>query len=87
MNCSEKCKKEQTPCKEKECRHWIDYKEDLNCVLICAKENGPLSLHETSKRIGVSFVRIKQIQDKAMIKMGKRNRKLALLINREDTKK
>ena len=49
--------KENCPCKEKSCRYWIDYKEDNNCSLIT----------------GVSYVRIKQIEDKAILKLKKEN--------------
>ena len=69
MKCKETCIKKNSPCSKIECRNWIDYEEDLNCVLVCAEKNGPLTLQETSKRIGVSYVRIKQIQDKALKKM------------------
>jgi len=60
-------------CKEESCRYWIDYKDDLNCTLICAEKNGPLTLREISKRLGVSFVRVKQIEEKAMKKIRQRN--------------
>ena len=69
MKCKEECIKKNKSCSEKECRNWIDYRSDLNCVLICAEKHGALTLHETSKRIGVSYVRIKQIQDKALKKI------------------
>ena len=59
------------PCDIKECRQWMDYEEDLNCAVVCANKNGPLTLHETSARLGVSFVRIKQNQDRALQKLSK----------------
>jgi len=66
------CIKEQNKacnCLEKSCRHWIDYSEDQNCSLIAVDKNGPLTLREVSERLGVSYVRIKQIQDKALEKL------------------
>jgi DNA-directed RNA polymerase sigma subunit (sigma70/sigma32) len=66
------CVKEQNKtcnCLEKSCRHWIDYSEDQNCSLIAVDKNGPLTLREVSERLGVSYVRIKQIQDKALEKL------------------
>ena len=69
MNCTEECVESQMACVNESCRHWIDYPDDLNCTLICARKNGPLTLQEVSKRIGVSYVRIKQIQDKALKKI------------------
>jgi DNA-directed RNA polymerase sigma subunit (sigma70/sigma32) len=40
--------------------------------MITIYENGPLSLREIAKREGLSFARIKQIQDKALVKLKKR---------------
>ena len=61
----------EVECDMKDCRHWIDYPEDLNCSIICANSKGPLTLHETAKRLGISFVRVKQNQDKALRKLSK----------------
>lgn len=69
MNCSEKCERDNVPCDRFGCDNFINYQDDLNCVLVCARKNGPLTLEETSKRLGVSYVRIKQIEDKAMQKI------------------
>ena len=63
------------PCDLKDCRHWMDYENDLNCSIVCANRNGPLTLHETSDRLGVSFVRIKQNQDRALQKLSKHLKK------------
>ena len=56
-------------CKQCDCRMWIDYEEDLNCTLISAEKNGPMNLREVAERLGISFVRVKQIQDAAMRKL------------------
>tara|TARA_Y100000296_G_C5062226_1_gene200474 strand:- start:109 stop:537 length:429 start_codon:yes stop_codon:yes gene_type:complete len=56
---------------EKECRHWIDYEDDLNCVLIAIENNGRMTLREAAERLNVSFVRVKQIQDKGLKKLTK----------------
>jgi predicted DNA-binding protein (UPF0251 family) len=69
MNCDEICEKYNFACDETECRNHIDYEDDLNCVLICVRKHGTLTLEEASKRMGVSYVRIKQIEDKAMSKI------------------
>tara|TARA_Y100000296_G_C5032626_1_gene185645 strand:- start:350 stop:586 length:237 start_codon:yes stop_codon:yes gene_type:complete len=58
------------PCKE--CRLWIDYKEDSNCTLIAVQKQKTMTLREVSDRLGISFVRVKQIQDVAFKKMLKR---------------
>jgi len=67
--CSTKCMDNATPCEQKECKHWIDYGEDLNCTLIAVEKNGEMTLREIADRMGVSFVRVKQIQDKALKKL------------------
>lgn len=69
MTCDKICQRDNSPCKQEECDNFINYEPDLNCVLICARTNGPLTLQETAKRLGVSYVRIKQIEDKALIKI------------------
>jgi len=74
MKCAEECKENEVSCFSKTCRYWMEYPEDLNCSLICAQRNGPLTLQEVSKRIGVSYVRVKQIQDKALKKINIRLR-------------
>ena len=69
--CAKRCEELYTSCPCKECRLWIDYSEDLNCTLHAVKNNhtGELTLREVAGRIGVSFVRIKQIQDQAVKKV------------------
>tara|TARA_Y100000034_G_scaffold28475_1_gene34250 strand:+ start:299 stop:532 length:234 start_codon:yes stop_codon:yes gene_type:complete len=67
--CVKQCFESQTKCKNKECRMWLDYGEDLNCTLIAVDKNGPMTLREIAKRENISFVRVKQIQDEATKKM------------------
>ena len=74
MNCDERCEKNKTPCEQSDCRHFIEYEDDLNCVLICTRKNGPLTLEEVSKRLGVSYVRVKQIEEKAFSKIKSNHR-------------
>ena len=71
MKCAEEHEEKEVSCKNTACKYWIDYDSDLNCTIICARRNGPLTLKETAKRMGVSYVRIKQIQDKAIKKINK----------------
>ena len=70
--CTDECKKDKKPCDRSACRHWMDYGEDLNCSLIAAEEHGPMTLEEVSKRLGLTLVRIKQIEDAALVKLKKR---------------
>ena len=69
MKCLEDCRKSQVPCKNKECRLWIDYKKDLNCTNESVKRHGAMTLREASRRLNISFVRVKQIEDKALKKL------------------
>ena len=65
-----------TPCDECKCRQWLDYEEDLNCTLIAVDKHGSMTLRETGDRLGISFVRVKQIQDVALAKLAAKNTKL-----------
>ena len=64
------------PCEECECRQWMDYKDDLNCTLIAVDKHGPLNLRQIGERLGISFVRVKQIQDAALAKIAAKNTRL-----------
>ena len=59
-------------CQNKECRQWIDYSEDNNCVLVAVEKNGKMPRRECAKRLGISYVRVKQIEDKAVKKLVKK---------------
>ena len=72
LGCTQECRREKAPCKRDTCRHWIAYGDDLNCSLIAAEDHGPMTLDEISKRIGLTLVRVKQIEDAAMSKLKKR---------------
>ena len=71
--CSKTCKKLGVSCPVEDCRMWIDYEEDMNCTLIAIHNNDdkPMTLREVASRIGVSFPRIKQIEDEVFKKMRK----------------
>lgn len=53
------------------CRNYIDYEQDGNCVLVTIENSGSLNLREVGERFGVTHVRIKQIEDKAIAKLKK----------------
>ena len=71
MRCFDLCEECDVACDSKECRQWIDYEDDSNCTLLAISNNNesPMTLREVSNRMGVSFVRIKQIEDSAVRKL------------------
>jgi len=68
--CFEVHEKWKLGCDQTQCRNWMNYGEDLNCAVVCARkhENG-LSLREVAERMGVSFPRISQIEHAAFKKL------------------
>lgn len=72
MECIKKCRQDKQPCSNDSCRHWMEYSEDLNCSVIAAEDNGPMTLEDISKRMGVTLVQIKNIQDRALSKVKKK---------------
>jgi|TARA_Y100000310_G_C20664523_1_gene806710 predicted transcriptional regulator len=81
--CCESCVKHRVPCPVKKCRYWIKHKEDLNCTFISVEKNGPMTLREVAERLGISFVRIKQIQDVAQEKLISKDFDIKLLYDSE----
>ena len=73
MKCAEACKKSKSPCKQKDCRMWIDYDDDLNCVDIAVEKNGPMGLKQIGARLGISYVRVTQIEKEVLRKIKKTN--------------
>tara|TARA_R100001510_G_C7484388_1_gene94969 strand:+ start:198 stop:518 length:321 start_codon:yes stop_codon:yes gene_type:complete len=67
--CSKVCIKHSVSCPNEGCRNWIDYEDDYNCTSIAVENNGSMTLREVAERLGVSFVRIKQIEDKVLQKL------------------
>jgi DNA-directed RNA polymerase specialized sigma subunit len=47
----------------------MDFEEDLNCARIAANKHGEMTLREVAKRVGISFVRVKQVEDAAKEKI------------------
>ena len=70
-SCASKCYSKNKKCNKKSCRYWINYKEDMNCTFITIEKHGSLTLKEIAARENLSLVRIKQIQDRALIKIKK----------------
>ena len=71
--CSRRCRELGEGCPHQDCRLWIDYEDEYNCSLISVYENGPLTLRQVGERLGISFARVKQIEQKALIKLKHRS--------------
>lgn len=73
LQCKDECLETSLSCQNRECRNWIEYDGDLNCTLIAVENNGAMTLDEIAKRMKLSLVRIKQIEEAALIKIKKKN--------------
>ena len=67
--CLSTCKQMNVSCPINECRYWIDYPSEFNCTFESVSANGYMTLRECAERLGISFVRVKQIEDKALKKI------------------
>ena len=59
--------------KKEDCNLWIKYGKDLNCTLVSVKKHGRLGLKEVGERLGISYVRVSQIEKEAFKKLKKKN--------------
>jgi len=71
--CARKCIELEEGCPHEDCRMWIDYEDEHNCSLVSIYEKGPLTLRQVGERLGISFARVKQIEEKALLKMKRRS--------------
>ena len=86
MKCYKQCQTENKTCDEKGCRLWINYEDDLNCTII-AVNNHPdskMTLREAADRLGISFVRVKQIEEKALNKLGISGKGLKMFLEKNE---
>lgn len=70
--CMESCFQEKRECLEDSCRYWIDYEGDLNCSLLAIEKNGAMKLEDVGERLGISYVRVHQLENQAKMKLFKR---------------
>ena len=67
--CAEDIMESESTCQKKDCRLWLDYGKDLNCTMVSVKKNGKLTLNEVGERLGISYVRVSQIEKQAVKKL------------------
>ena len=67
--CLQTCKELKVACPVEECRYWVSYSKDFNCIFESIKQNGNMTLREVADRLKISFVRVKQIEDSALKKI------------------
>ena len=67
--CAQDNMENDNPCQNKDCRLWLAYKKDLNCTMVSVKKNGKLTLSEAGERLGISYVRVSQIEKQAVNKL------------------
>ncbi len=77
--CVEACTTLDVSCPNKDCRSWMNYEEDLNCAKIAADKHGELTLRDVAKRVGCSFVRVKQIEESILQKLKKQKQEFDYL--------
>lgn len=69
--CATACEKNNVSCPFNECKHWIKFQDDRNCDLISIHKNGEMTLRQVGERLGISYVRVKQIESSAIKKIKK----------------
>jgi len=71
--CVSACKEYGVSCPNTSCRSWLDFAEDLNCTHVAVDKNEEgLTLREIGERLGISFVRVCQIEKAALSKLKKK---------------
>lgn len=71
--CVSVCEKHDVSCPNGDCKHWMSHEPDLNCALVAVdKYPEGLTLREIGDRLGISFVRVCQIEQAAAKKLKKR---------------
>ena len=74
--CVRKCKEKAVSCPNTGCEMWMNHEEDLNCCLVAVDKNpGGMTLQEVGDRLGITCVRVHQIEKQAVLKMRKRSQK------------
>ena len=67
--CLRACHELDVSCPVKECRYWINHEQEKNCIFESIRRNDSMTLREVGERLNISYVRVKQIQDKTLKKI------------------
>lgn len=70
MSC--KFSKDNKECNKRNCRHWINYPEDDNCVLVAVEKHGSMTLEQIAERLGYTHQAISYMEKNALEKFEKR---------------
>ena len=73
--CYQQVANKDVPCPKKECRHFLDAEDDLNCSIIAA-DKGPKTLQEIGDYYGISRMRVCQIEKAILKKLRADSKKL-----------
>ena len=71
IECAKKCCELKVSFPVSDCRDWINFEEDLNCVNIAVDKNGPMKLRQVAERLGVTTARAQQLEKAALAKLKK----------------
>lgn len=69
MVCYEYNKKNGKKCQKNKCKYWIKHKESNNCVVVGASKENYWTLEKIGSIIGVTRMRVCQIEKKAISKI------------------
>jgi hypothetical protein len=88
--CAQLCKKKEVSCPNCDCRMWIDYEDEKNCCLISIEEKQirtagkSLTLHEVGERLGINYLKVRQIEINALRKLSGKKEVIELFEDIED---
>tara|TARA_Y100000004_G_C8629479_1_gene292294 strand:- start:178 stop:462 length:285 start_codon:yes stop_codon:yes gene_type:complete len=88
--CAERCKQKNVSCPNGDCRMWIDFEEENNCCLISIQEKQiksagkSLTLHEVGDRLGINYLKVRQIEIAALKKLSNKIEAKRLFAEIED---
>lgn len=68
MKCYDQLESCDKACTNKSCRQWIKSTENQNCTIVAARK-GPMSLQQIGDILGVTRMRICQIEKKVVEKL------------------